>query len=87
MKEYERRETDRAFLPTLPVYARIDGRCFSSITRGMARPFDADMIAAMVAATSHLVETTRRCYRKERHYVAIAPNYAVGSAPKGRAVK
>lgn len=58
MKEYERRETERAFLPMLPVYARIDGRCFSAFTRGMERPFDADMHAAMIAATKAVIEQT-----------------------------
>ncbi len=58
MKEYERRETERTFLPMLPIYARIDGRCFSAFTRGMARPFDADMHAAMVAAAKAVIEQT-----------------------------
>jgi tRNA(His) guanylyltransferase len=38
MKSYESRESDRRFLPMVPVYARIDGRGFSSFTRGMERP-------------------------------------------------
>lgn len=58
MKEYERRETDRAFLPMLPIYARIDGRCFSGFTRGMERPYDESMAAAMIATTRHLIEKT-----------------------------
>jgi hypothetical protein len=32
MKDYERRETERTFMPFLPVYARIDGRSFSKFT-------------------------------------------------------
>jgi tRNA(His) guanylyltransferase len=55
MKAYERRETSRALFPMLPVYARIDGRGFSSFTRGMARPYDEQMQAAMIATTKHLV--------------------------------
>lgn len=58
MKDYERRETDRRFLPMLPVYARIDGRGFSRFTRGMRRPFDERMIVAMVSTTKHLVAET-----------------------------
>ncbi len=58
MKAYERRETDRAFLPMLPVYARIDGRCFSSFTRGMKRPFDVGMVEAMIDTTRYLIEQT-----------------------------
>ena len=40
MKRYEAAETERDFMPLLPIYARIDGRCFSSFTRGLERPFD-----------------------------------------------
>jgi tRNA(His) guanylyltransferase len=58
MKAYEARETERVFLPMIPVYARIDGRCFSGFTRGMNRPYDERMSAAMIAATKHLVEHT-----------------------------
>ena len=56
MKAYERRETGRAFLPMLPVYARIDGRGFSRFTAGMQRPFDADFSAAMIATSKQLVD-------------------------------
>lgn len=56
MKAYERRETDRIFLPMLPIYARIDGRGFSRFTKGMRRPYDERMSAAMVATVKHLVE-------------------------------
>ena len=58
MKAYERRETDRALLPMLPVYARIDGRSFSRFTKGMARPYDVAMTRAMIAATKTLIEQT-----------------------------
>jgi tRNA(His) guanylyltransferase len=58
MKLYEGQETKRTFLPMLPVYARIDGRGFSKFMRGMARPYDTDMMAAMIQATKHLVEHT-----------------------------
>jgi tRNA(His) guanylyltransferase len=58
MKAYEAVETDRLLDPHLPIYARIDGRSFSAFTRGMERPFDARMTAAMVATTKHLVEDT-----------------------------
>ena len=57
MKAYEAVE-DRRLDPRLPIYARIDGRTFSTFTRGMGRPFDADMTAAMVATCAALVEET-----------------------------
>lgn len=58
MKFFEARETQRQFLPMLPVYARIDGRAFSKFTRGMEKPFDPRMSAAMIAVTGYLVEET-----------------------------
>lgn len=58
MKAYEARESERRFLPMLPVYARIDGRNFSSFTHGMERPFDRRMTEAMLLTTEALVEET-----------------------------
>jgi tRNA(His) guanylyltransferase len=58
MKAYERVETARKLNPHLPIYARIDGRSFSSFTRGMVRPFDLRMIEAMVETTRYLVDET-----------------------------
>jgi tRNA(His) 5'-end guanylyltransferase len=58
MKTYEAQETARRFLPGLPIYARIDGRGFSKFTKGMQRPYDPRMSAAMVDATKTLVEQT-----------------------------
>ncbi len=59
MKAYEAAETERYFMPLLPIYARIDGRCFSSFTQGMKRPYDERITRAMVETTKHLVEETR----------------------------
>jgi Uncharacterized conserved protein len=61
MKMYEMAEAGRHFMPLLPILARIDGRCFSGFTRGMARPFDPLMSAAMVGTTVALVEETNAC--------------------------
>lgn len=58
MKAYEAFETERALDPSLPIYARIDGRSFSTFTRCMRRPFDERMLAAMVGTTRHLVKST-----------------------------
>jgi tRNA(His) guanylyltransferase len=58
MKNYERRETDRSFLPYAPVYARIDGRSFSKFTKGLDRPFDTRMADAMQSTTAKLVGAT-----------------------------
>jgi len=58
MKAYEAVETSRKFDPTLPVYARIDGRGFSKFTKNMNRPFDLRMTNAMVETTKKLVDKT-----------------------------
>ena len=58
MKAYEAIEASRSLDATLPIYARIDGRSFSRFTKGMNRPFDARMTAAMIGATKHLVRDT-----------------------------
>lgn len=58
MKGYEAAETARKLDPTLPIYARIDGRSFSRFTRGMHRPFDAAFTGAMIETTKHLLHAT-----------------------------
>lgn len=58
MKGYEAVETHRRLDPHLPIYARIDGRGFSKFTRGMDRPFDATMTAAMIETCRHMVQET-----------------------------
>ena len=55
---YESRETSRKFLPRVPIYARIDGRSFSKLTKGMDRPFDPKMSRAMIETTKYLVKET-----------------------------
>ncbi len=58
MKEYERQETGRRFLPLAPVYARLDGRSFSRFTQGMKRPCDPALSRCMIDVTRHLVAET-----------------------------
>jgi tRNA(His) 5'-end guanylyltransferase len=58
MKDYEARETDRRFLPMVPVYARVDGRAFHSFTRGMDKPCDLKLVECMSETTRYLVEKT-----------------------------
>jgi len=58
MKALERASAGAALPSALPIYARIDGRGFSRFTRGMQRPFDPRMTAAMRATAAHLVQTT-----------------------------
>lgn len=61
MKGYESAECGRRFMPLLPIMARIDGRCFSSFTRGMQRPYDSLMSEAMIETMVYLVGETNAC--------------------------
>lgn len=62
MKFYEKRYADHIMLPRLPVMARIDGRSFSSFTRGLKKPYDERMSQLMIDTTKFLVhETNARC--------------------------
>lgn len=61
MKLYENMECARRMMPLLPVVARVDGRAFHSFTRGMDRPFDERMQAAMVATAKALATETNAC--------------------------
>lgn len=56
MKGYEAVETHRRLNHQCPIYARIDGRSFSRFTKGMERPFDGRMTAAMIGTAKRLVE-------------------------------
>lgn len=58
IKFFEAIETGQRFIPTLPIVVRLDGRSFSSFTRGMDKPFDVRMTRAMVDTTKALVEET-----------------------------
>lgn len=58
MKAYEAVETARTFDRMLPIYARIDGRSFSRLTRSMQRPFDPRLAATLVATAAHLIRET-----------------------------
>lgn len=65
MKAFEKHETVRKFLPTLPIIARIDGRKFSKFTKPFKKPFkkpfDNRISDAMRSTTRQLVEHTNAC--------------------------
>jgi tRNA(His) guanylyltransferase len=56
MKGYECVETARTFDASLPLVARLDGRAFSTFTRGMEKPFDAALSNLMREVTAYLIE-------------------------------
>ena len=58
IKAYEGRETNRRAMPGVPLIARVDGRSFSSFTRGMERPFDSNFSELMIETAKYLVEQT-----------------------------
>ena len=53
-KLYEQRY-DSTLMPGLPVIVRLDGRAFHTFTKGLQRPFDPRLSAAMISTTKHLV--------------------------------
>lgn len=55
MKLYEGYETNRAFMPLLPIMVRLDGKSFHSFTRGFQRPYDERMSSLMKEITKQLV--------------------------------
>lgn len=55
MKALEMQEAGRKVLARVPLVARLDGRAFHTFTRGMARPYDIEMMRAMAAVTKALV--------------------------------
>ena len=59
MKEYERIEASRQFIPLLPVCARLDGKSFKRFTKGLDRPYDRGLVELMIATATYLVQETQ----------------------------
>jgi tRNA(His) 5'-end guanylyltransferase len=57
MKKYEA-ATDTTLMPRLPIVIRLDGKAFSTFTKGMKRPFDDEFRKAMVNTAKFLVHKT-----------------------------
>lgn len=58
MKSYEEITTKTTLIPNLPVYARIDGRAFHTLTQGLEKPFDTVFMAIMQSVCRDLLEHT-----------------------------
>ena len=58
MKGYEGSETNRIFLPLIPIIARIDGRGFSGLTRYLDKPYDKRFSDAMIKTAKYLLKET-----------------------------
>jgi tRNA(His) 5'-end guanylyltransferase len=57
MKFYEA-ASEVTLMPTLPTFARVDGRSFSSFTKGMDRPYDVRMSQTMLETAKMLAKET-----------------------------
>lgn len=57
MKAYEKLNY-RKLMPGLPSFGRVDGKCFSKFTKGLARPFDKRLSMLMIELTKYLVKET-----------------------------
>ncbi|HLD91232.1 MAG TPA: tRNA(His) guanylyltransferase Thg1 family protein [Patescibacteria group bacterium] len=55
MKLLERYESGRQFTPLLPICVRLDGKCFSTLTKGLKRPYDERLSHLMINVTGALV--------------------------------
>jgi tRNA(His) guanylyltransferase len=58
MKMYENVESNRRFMPLLPIIARLDGMGFSKFTKDMERPYDERMSRIMKLTAAFLLEET-----------------------------
>lgn len=58
MKKYEAMACPDRLMPLLPVIARLDGRSFHSLTRGLEKPFDERFISLMQETAKYLIEET-----------------------------
>lgn len=58
MKSYEELSTSRQLMPNCPVYARIDGRAFHTLCKGLKKPYSMAFIQTMQEVCKYLVGET-----------------------------
>jgi tRNA(His) 5'-end guanylyltransferase len=77
MKVYE--DAYRVKLPIrMPVIIRLDGKAFHTFTRGMNKPFDVNLVAAMIATTVNVmsvVQTSILAYVQSDEISLLLHNY------------
>lgn len=61
MKENYEFVSQTKLLRRTPVIIRLDGRAFHTLTRGMEKPFDEDLIECMTLTTQNLVKNIEGC--------------------------
>lgn len=59
MKAYEATEATRKLVANQPVYIRLDGRAFSTFTRGLPRPYDRKLSWIMAEVTKTIMRKLR----------------------------
>jgi len=58
LKSYEFLSTSRQLMPNCPVYARIDGRAFHTLCKGLKKPYSMAFIDTMQEVCKYLVDET-----------------------------
>ena len=58
MKSYEALSTSRQLMPNCPVYARLDGRAFHTLCKGLKKPYSIAFIDTMQDVCKYLVDKT-----------------------------
>lgn len=58
LKTYEFLSTSRQLMPNCPVYARIDGRAFHTLCKGLKKPYSEAFIQTMQEVCKYLVDET-----------------------------
>ena len=58
MKVYESQTTSQTLIPRLPIMVRLDGKKFSTFTKGLKRPFDERFSKLMIETTKFMVKET-----------------------------
>lgn len=58
LKSYEELSTSRQLMPNCPVYARIDGRAFHTLCKGLKKPYSMAFIECMQEVCKYIVDET-----------------------------
>ena len=64
MKTYETLTTSTMLMPSLPVYARIDGRAFHTFCKGLNKPFCLEFVETMQECFIHEIIEKFAPYKK-----------------------
>lgn len=72
MKEFESQTTSQKLIKGIPIICRLDGRSFSSFTKGLSRPYDERLSNLMLETTKYLVkETNANCGYQQSDEISL----------------